>query len=126
MSVNGNPGSDLNAALLQAQQAASQATQGRGAPIFLGFGDVQLTQFKLPPGILGADNKIMKLAQAKPKLFDKVTGAMASAVDDFKKAAQGAGVMYSGDLPSGSMPGSGGSFTSMAQSHSIDDSPHIG
>lgn len=111
MSVNGNPGPDLNQQLLHAQQNASQATQGKGAPILLGYGDVQLTQFKPPPGICGADNKIMKLAQRNPGLLAKAGAAFRNSLhEDCKKAVQGVSIIYSGELPSGSPVNSGSSF----------------
>ena len=48
-------------------------------------------------------------------IADKILQAFASIPEDLRKRASEAGVMYSGDLPSGSLPGSaGGGFASMA------------
>jgi hypothetical protein len=58
-------------------------------------------------------------------IADKFLQAFASMGEDFKKMASSAGVMYSGDLPNGTLPGSaggsGGSFASNVGPSSSND-----
>lgn len=114
---------DITQQLLQMQSmiAAAGGNNGaKGIPLLAGLlpGGGRDADVTSGPTLKGkgfnADGMITRLPQGKPKLADKMFQAIAGMSEDFKKIAQGANVMYTGDLPNGSLPGApsggGGSF----------------
>lgn len=112
MSINGAPSPDTMQALL-AMQSLINSSASNGKPAFL-FGcfpmDVNVGAGVSPQGI-GLDkpicyaNAAFKNRRAEQSSMMKAINAMH---EQFKKISEGASVVYSGDLPSGSMPGSSG------------------
>lgn len=113
---------DITQQLLQMQSmiAAAGGNNGaKGIPLLAGLlpggaRDVDVTSGVTLKGKgLNADGMINRLPQGRPRLADKMFQAIAGMSEDFKKMAQSANVMYTGDLPNGSLPGAptgGGSF----------------
>ncbi len=117
---------DQTQALLALQQHASQVAAGNKQGALFGLlPDVQISPFRAE----GWGGKmIVQKKGGKPSLAEKIFGSI---TEDFKKMAEGAGVMYSGDLPTGTpvAPGGGGdsSFTANISAPSIgSDSSDIG
>ena len=113
---------DITQQLLQMQSmlAAAGGNNGaKGIPLLAGLlpgggRDADVTSgLTLKGKGFNADGMITRLPRGKTKLADKFLQAIASVHEDCKKAAQGVQAIYSGDLPSGSLPGApagGGSF----------------
>lgn len=114
---------DITQQLLQMQSmiAAAGGNNGaKGIPLLAGLlpgggRDADVTSGVTLKGKgFNADGMINRLPQGgKPKLADKFLQAISGMGEDFKKMAQSANVMYTGDLPNGSLPGApagGGSF----------------
>lgn len=126
---------DQTQALLQMQSLIASSRGGNGGSPLLaailpsGGRDVDAcTGFSCKGKGLNSDGMINKLPQAKSKLIDslmKQVGLSGSSIlEDCKKAAQGVQAVYTGDLPSGSLPsadGGGMSFSAMVSSRGMDD-----
>lgn len=132
MAVDGNS-PDTNAQMLRMQQAlvaASQAGGGeKGMPLLAGLlpGGAKSVNvgsgLSIQAGAFKSDNPINRLPQSGKRgillsLLDGMGLNRNSLHEDFAKVGQGAGVMYSGDVPAGAPVDSGlhvdgGSFTAM-------------
>jgi hypothetical protein len=111
---------DITQALLQMQSLlnSQRSNSGGGAPIIAallpgGGRDIDVGAGLSSKGKgLNADGMMNKLPQAKPGLLASLKQQMGltggQVFDDIKKCAQGAGVMYTGDLPTGTPVNSGG------------------
>ena len=111
---------DQTQALLQMQSmiAAAAGNGAKGLPMFAGIlpgGGKPIdvgASLSLKGKAFNTDGMVNKLPQGKPRAADKLFNVVASLGEDFKKMAQSAGVMYTGDLPTGTpiSSGGGGSF----------------
>ena len=118
---------DQTQALLQMQSmiASSRGNAG-GAPILAGIlpsggRDINMGQgLSTQGGGLKADATFRMNAQAKPGIFESLKQQLGlkggQILDDIKKCGQNASVVYSGDMPSGSLPGTGGNGGSFVAS----------
>lgn len=113
---------DITQQLLQMQSmlAAAGGNNGaKGIPLLAGLlpgggRDADVTSgLTLKGKGLNSEKTFNIVTPGKPGLGNKFLNAIAGMSEDFKKMAQGANVMYTGDLPNGSLPGApagGGSF----------------
>jgi hypothetical protein len=134
--AEGPTGPSIDSGYLYRQTMQAQGQGGSGsAPIFFGARlDTNVgSPFAMQQAALIPFDKMIK--PAKQAANGPVAGLLkqmglggASIVEDLKKVAQNAGVMYSGDLPSGSLPGTGGgggSFAAMVSAGRGDGGPDL-